>query len=175
MEYSKHQIILEAIEALKKEGSWTGKTHVQKTLAMTSFLFNEDFPFEFVLYKHGPYSFDVDQELDQMLSYDAVRLVPHGGYGPSLSPSKGSGFPTAFGDADEETMHQVKRVAKFVGSRNVVELEALATAAWIRTKENLVNEDETRVRLKELKPHLSDMAVRVGVQDADRFFSSVKS
>ena len=57
MDFKKHAFILAVIESLHKYGSWTGKTHVHKSLSLLRDRGNIDVPFSFVLYRHGPYSF----------------------------------------------------------------------------------------------------------------------
>ena len=70
MDFKKHAIILAVIDALHRHGSWTGKTHVQKALSLLRDAGSTEVPFQFVLYKHGPYSFDIEDELH------AVSRVP---------------------------------------------------------------------------------------------------
>lgn len=171
MDYDKHFYILTAVECLRKAGSWTGKTHVQKALALTSCLPGSSLPFDFVLYKHGPYSFDLDQELEEMMSYDALQMIPQGQYGPSLKPGQGSGFPTAFHSADvaDTTLKMIEQTAEFVGASTVIELESLATATWIRTRENVKEDSSVFARLRELKPHLAESVAKDGVLKSKTF------
>ena len=52
-----------------------------------------DVPEEYVLYKHGPYSFVVQSEIEEMKSYAGVSSDEvASGYGLSLSPGKNAGF-----------------------------------------------------------------------------------
>ena len=88
MEFRKHAFILEVINGLKAGGSWAGKTHVQKTLFLVNEATPVQVPFEFVLYKHGPYSFDIENELEQMKSYYAIAMMPVSSYGVVLKPSE---------------------------------------------------------------------------------------
>lgn len=171
MEYDLHAYILEAIRSLRKSGSWTGRTHVQKTLALVSAIVGADLPFSFVLYKHGPYSFEVNDEIDRMISYDALRSIPQGTYGPTLEPGDGECFTDAFGEGNQSALELIPKVAAYVGSRNVVSLEALATATWIRTRENVDDDLQVQNRLAELKPHLPIEIIEVGVRDSKAFLS----
>ncbi|HRK20166.1 MAG TPA: hypothetical protein PLX06_00040 [Fimbriimonadaceae bacterium] len=167
MNYDRHLYILRAIEGLREAKSWTGKTHVQKTLFLTQAIGFNELPFKFVLYRHGPYSFEVDQELEEMVSYGAIDVVPQGQYGPTLLPGEGRGFPEALGKAEPKGLDSISKVASFVGSRNVVALESLATATWVVREENVHGEEAVLKRLKELKPHLEDEIAKKGVQDSD--------
>ena len=172
MDYTKHQYIIAAVAALKTAGSWTGKTHVQKTLALTSLLGEDALPFEFVLYKHGPFSFDVDHELDQMQSYNAIDVISVAQYGTTIKIEKGSSFPKEYGDADPIILARIQAVANFNGSRGVVDLEALATSTWIRKKEGIGSDAAVLARLKDLKPHLAEGVADRGVKDSLKFLQT---
>ncbi len=173
MNYAGHQFILAAIEGLRTAGNWTGRTHVQKTLFLANATIAPEMPFEFVLYKHGPYSFDVDSELAQMESYGAVVVVPQRPYGPTLKTGDGAKFPRKLGGVTEASLLKVKAVARFVDERSVFALEALATAVWIRVKEDLNDTSTVTTRLRELKPHLSETDAATGVADSIIFLSKI--
>ena len=156
MELEKHAIILAVIERLRRYGSWTGKTHVQKTLALLADASCADVPFTFVLYKHGPYSFDVESELEQMCSYSAIDVFPNpDGYGVTICPGKMSPLVRRESNLTPDDEAEIDRVCGFVDSKNVTELEQLATAAWIRRREEISNHQDVTLRLHELKPHVS--------------------
>jgi len=59
-------VILSLIENLKKKGSWCGETHIQKATYFLQELFDFPLGFEFILYKHGPFSFDLSDKLTAM-------------------------------------------------------------------------------------------------------------
>src|SRR5437016_5656530 len=93
MNYRKPALVLSVIRGLRSQGSWTGKTYVQKTLFLLKAASDVEVPFSYVLYKHGPYSFEVEAELAQMRSYAAVRAEPDpDGFGVVLMPGPGADF-----------------------------------------------------------------------------------
>lgn len=155
MEMTKHRLLLAVIERLISYGSWTGKTHVQKTAFLLDTAKKLEMPFNFVLYKHGPYSFDIENELQEMRSYGAIDSVSVPGYGVTLKPSQNAEWLKTQEMLTEEQEQQIKRMCEFVRARNVTELERLATAAWIRTREHLTDPESIAMRLHELKPHVS--------------------
>ena len=124
MDYKKASLVLAVIRSLKQHGSWTGKTHVQKSLFLIKTATQIDVPFTFVLFKHGPYSFELETELEQMKSYLAITSEPDpNGYGVVLSPGPGSRFIDERGGLSDVESMRVGRVCRFVGQRNVSELE----------------------------------------------------
>lgn len=154
MEFKKHALILEVINGLKTAGSWTGKTHVQKTMFLVSEATPIQVPFEFVLYKHGPYSFDIENELEQMKSYDAVVVQPISGYGVELKPSENAALVGQIAPLSASEKESVNEICRFVGSKGVVELERLATAVWIRNHDHITDHHEVARRINALKPHI---------------------
>ena len=59
-------ILLQLIGSLKKYGSWGGETHVQKATYSLQQLKSVPLNFHFVLYKHGPFSFDLRDPFRQL-------------------------------------------------------------------------------------------------------------
>lgn len=155
MDIHRHALILAVVEKLREVGSWTGKTHVQKVLALVQDARNQKLPFEFVLYKHGPYSFDVADEIQQMKSYDAVKSIAQAPYGESLFLGSNAQFVKAGSNLTTAESDAIDRVCGFVGQKGVADLERLATAAWIRSRENITESKDVARRLNQLKPHVS--------------------
>ncbi len=156
MNYRKPALMLAVIRELRAQGSWTGKTHLQKSLFLLQATSQIDVPFSYVLYKHGPYSFEVESELEQMRSYAAVKFEPDpGGYGVVLTPGPGAEFVERGARLSVLEKVQVERVCRFVGRRNVSDLERLTTAAWIRVHEGVQESRQVALRLNQLKPHVS--------------------
>ena len=78
-------ILLQVAVQLNKNGSWTGETHVQKATFLLQKLLGVPVGFDFVLYKHGPFSFDLRDLLNQMEAERHIRLEeqPYP-YGPKI-------------------------------------------------------------------------------------------
>ncbi|MCA9049586.1 MAG: hypothetical protein KDA89_12705 [Planctomycetaceae bacterium] len=154
MNLHRHALIIAVVERLQNAGSWTGKTHVQKALSLLADTTNFDLPFSRVLYKHGPYSFDVAAALQEMKSYAAVNFVVKRPFGESFSVGAGAEFVKQHALSIDEA-HAVEKICKFVGQRGVMDLERIATAAWIRKREGLQDRQKVAERLHQLKPHVS--------------------
>ena len=101
MDYKKASLVLAVIRSLKQHGSWTGKTHVQKSLFLIKTATQIDVPFTFVLFKHGPYSFELETELEQMQTEVAITSEPDpNGYGVGPQHGPGSRFIDQEGRAE---------------------------------------------------------------------------
>ena len=60
---SRCALIVELVEKLHAQGSWCGETHVQKATYIVQDLAKLNIGYKFVIYKHGPFSFDLSSEL----------------------------------------------------------------------------------------------------------------
>lgn len=155
MDFKKHSFILSVIENLQKYGSWTGKTHIQKTSFLLKVLSKIEVPFRFVLYKHGPYSFELQNEFEEMKSYAATVSGEVTHYGSRFFLGMNATRIQEISPLDEAVVEEIERICKFVNCKNVSDLEKIATVAWIHFEEKLIDPDGVSNRLHELKPHIS--------------------
>jgi hypothetical protein len=51
-------LAVELAKQLRAEGSWCGETHLQKATFIIQDMTKANLGYKFVLYKHGPYSFE---------------------------------------------------------------------------------------------------------------------
>jgi hypothetical protein len=161
MDFRRHAYVLAIADCLHAHGSWTGKTHVQKALSLLRDRQEVDVPFDFVLYRHGPYSFEVESAIEEMRSYGAIEIEPVPGYGVVLKRGPMAGYVMDKGQLSQNEIEAINQVCAYVDGRNVLELERLATASWIRVRENVRSAPEVVKRLISLKPH-------IGAEDAEK-------
>jgi hypothetical protein len=90
-----------------------------------------------------------------MKSYTAVQVDTIPGTGVSLHDGDMASYFHDNAPLSAKQKKAIERVCKFIGGSNVLELERIATAAWIRTREKIENSRAVAVRLSELKPHVS--------------------
>src|SRR5437879_3671463 len=103
------------IEALRAQGNRTGKTHIIKGLFLAQAAGLLDDSFSFFLYKHGPYSTDIEENIEQMKSYGAVEVEPaFDGYGVLLSPGEMDSFVKKRVNLSDETLKALQRVCEFI-------------------------------------------------------------
>ena len=176
MDFAKHALILAMIEGLRAHGNRTGKTHVIKGLFLGKAAGVLEVPFDFFLYKHGPYSTDVEENLEEMISYGAVAVDPaFDGYGVILRPGEKADFAQARAPLRPETREGIGRICQFIQGKNAGQLERLATAAWIRTVEGIQQTDEVASRLNLLKPHVNLQQARESDEELRCFLSGNES
>jgi uncharacterized protein YwgA len=169
-------IIVGLARRLQEHGSWCGETHIQKSAYLASELLRIPFGFDFILYKHGPFSFELREEIDDMRVDGLLERVSQGPrYGPRLLVSdRGHAFEGRF----ERTMQRYEKaldwIAEQVKDRGVLELERLATALWV-TRQQRDKPASAKRRANELvllKPHVSPDAAISNVEEIDKLIGS---
>ena len=72
------------VEGMEQKLQWAGETHIQKALYFLHSMLNVPCLYNFVLYKHGPYSFDLHDDLGKMRAHLVLEIEPRRPYGPSF-------------------------------------------------------------------------------------------
>jgi uncharacterized protein YwgA len=168
MNYQKRTaILLSLIEHLRQLQSWCGETHVQKGTYFLQTLMGVPLEYEFILYKYGPYSFELSDELASMRADSLIRLSLNPPYGPSLVPGEAAGqVKNQFPRTLEQFERQIDFVANKLGDKQVSELEALSTALYVRVREDKdIPEDRHVQLLRESKPHMALELARNAVDE----------
>lgn len=154
----RHAIILSLIEHMEKEGSWCGETHIQKACYLLERLFDKPLNFDFILYRHGPYSFELSDELTAMRADLILELYSKfPSYGPSF---RRAGNSKMIKDMYPKTIEKHESIINFVaekiGSDGVLDLEKLSTALYVTSEKNSVESVEARSnQIHQLKPHIT--------------------
>jgi uncharacterized protein YwgA len=160
-------ILLTLNEELRTAGSWAGETHMQKATFFLQELMNMPLDFDFVLYKHGPFSFDLRDELTFMRAQGFFRLEPQYPYGPTLvGGEKSELLKQAFRQAIEERLPRIRFVSQKLGNKTVAGLERTATALYIRLREP-ADADPVQ-RLTSLKPHIAFPEAQAAVSEVEQ-------
>ncbi len=159
------------VKSLKENGSWTGETHIQKACYIAKTTRNIPIGVDFILYKHGPYSFDLTKSLGHMFSRDVIQRDVHaGGYGPSYRVNEGFwlSLTRAVGAIFNPYRDELEFVCRELGPKNVAELERVATAVYVRLEQPEFRADRAAAgrRLIELKPHFSAQTAAEGFDES---------
>ena len=148
---------------------YSGETHIQKTAYAAKQVLGVPLDASFILYKHGPYSFDVNATLASMRADRVLSLVPQGKYGPSYSLESASRSVLArFQQIVEANAEKIQRIAAEFAPKNVAELERIATAIYVAEKSPDASPAAHAAELNRLKPHIDLSIALAAVQEADR-------
>lgn len=169
-------ILLELISELKNAGSWCGETHIQKSAFFLEEMLGVPLDLGFIMYKYGPYSFELNDDLTALRAYNYISLTPQEPYGVAYSLHDEENKLKKFYEKDiEEFSEKISAVAETFGNKTVVELEKLATAFFIFNNENIEDPEEIAERLNEIKSHVSvkdaEKAAEEMLEIKDKIFS----
>lgn len=163
-------LVLNLALALKKNGSWAGETHIQKAAYYLKELLAVPVEASFLLYKHGPFSFDLREQLTDMEGLGFIKWNSFPPYGPSVAEGPfGEQLRAKFSDFSEKYAAQIDFIASRLAHHNVASLERIATALYV-TMEGY--QGSARVaRIIELKPHVEVPLAEKAVEE----FESIRN
>jgi uncharacterized protein YwgA len=148
---------------LRERGSWTGETHIQKTAFIAKTKREVPFESDFVLYKHGPFSFDMNKSIGHMLTRGVLTAYTNPGYGPSfrLNEALWRAIDKTVGGYFDQFETDLGIICDITAGKNVAELERIATAVYVIDSFPDVAPDEQAATICKLKPHISrDLAIQ---------------
>jgi uncharacterized protein YwgA len=170
-------VLTELMDHLRAHGSWCGETHVQKAVYFLQDVLRVPTGFEYILYKYGPYSFDLTEELTALRADYLIQLDHKSpGYGPALVPTATSAaLRERYPKTLDEYRAQIAFLAEVFDSKGVADLEKLATALYV-TRELAEGADCSgrARRLCELKPHVSQSDALAAIQQFDRIVAKAR-
>ena len=153
----KWAMVTELISEMRQKGGWSGETHIQKSFYFLQDLLQVPCGYTFVFYKHGPFSFDLHDDLGRMRANLFLDVEPHPPYGPSfgLGRRKANEIQGVKEVLSRYGKH-VGFISEALGHRDVRTLEQYSTALFVRI--SLPNEDPQRwiAEIRSLKPHINE-------------------
>jgi hypothetical protein len=163
---------------MRQRGSWCGETHLQKALYLLQDLAGVSTDMDFILYKHGPFSFDLRDTIAAMRADELFELkIQPQPYGAKLIPMENATyleakFPNTLGKYQE----QIEFVADEVADKGVSELERLATALFLARRELVgASADDRAKRLCQVKPHIPYQLALEATEEIDRLLTQAKN
>lgn len=168
-------VLLSLIREMINKGSWSGETHIQKAAYFLQVLLEVPLEFDFILYKHGPFSFDLSDEItalraDALLRYQ-TRPYP---YGPSIVPTdEAQLFLDSYPKTLKRYHDRISFVADRLGKMGVADLERLATALYVTLNQN-GQSGRRAEQIHRLKPHISLEEADLAVQRTDEIMGEAR-
>ncbi len=161
-------LVVGLVDEMHEAGSWLSETHIQKCVFFLKQVAAVHIEYEFILYKHGPYSFDLREDIFAMRTAQALDLEGRPPYGPSFSVGKfGATLMARFSTALDQHRTQLQFVAENLSDKHAAELERLATAAYVTSEHPDESADDRAEEVHRLKPFiLTDIAL-LAVQETD--------
>lgn len=163
-------LLTELVEQMRAQNSWCGETHLQKATFFLQGLFDVDLGYEFIVYKHGPFSFDLRDELGELVSDRLIRYEPQlPPYGPRIAATEeGERVQNIYPRTLARHAAKIRFVAEKLDARGVVYLERLATALYVTLEHPQAGQNERVRSLRVLKPHIGEPAALQAVEEVDQ-------
>ncbi len=153
-------LVLDFVRRFKDKGSWCGETHIQKSMYFLQEFMNVPLDLNYIFYKHGPYSFDLNDLLTALRGNGLVEIRSHAPYGPHLhATASAAGYLALYSVTIARYQAAMDFVAEKLAQKNVAELERLSTALYVRLQSPNGAHAELAEEMNKLKPH-------VGIHDA---------
>ncbi len=151
-------VLLNLIDMLGAKGSRCGETHIQKAVYFSQTMFNVPIDYQFVLYKYGPFSFELSDELVRIRADGLLKSVPTPPFGVTFHLEKaGNQLRAKFSKTGKRYEGIINLLTDEIGDKGVKELERLATIQYIKIKcAEKQSPDALAGKLIELKPHIAE-------------------
>ena len=159
----------ELIAGLRAAGSWCGETHVQKSVYVLQVGLHVPLRYDYILYKHGPYSFELKSQMAGLIGRGLLRQeFSSPPYGPRLiGTDVMESHVSRYADKIGQHSAAIRRVAQFFRDRGVAELEVLSTALYVTVSQRGETAEKRAERVHGLKPHVSLKTALGAVSDLD--------
>jgi hypothetical protein len=162
-------LLTQLVQRMREQQSWCGETHLQKATFFLQALLGVELDYDFVVYKHGPFSFDLRDELGGFASDQLIRYQPQvPPYGPRIAVTEeGEGMQDIYPKTLAENAEKIAFVAEKLDARGVIDLERLATALYVSLEAREASAEERARLLRQLKPHIPEPAAVRAIEEVD--------
>ena len=165
-------LVAKLIKKTRAAGGWAGQTHIQKTMFFLQDLLQVPGGYNFVLYRHGPYSFDLRSELGRLRVNAVLDVDLQRPYGASFKLGEaGSSLIQRGIQAVNKYYEQLDFVVDTLARKDVMQLERLGTALLVKNQHADSDEFVLANKIVAIKPHISSSdaleAVRAVAQIED--------
>lgn len=170
----RRQLLCKLVGTMREKGSWCGETHIQKSVLFLQSFLGIPLGYRFVMYKHGPFSYDLRRELGQMLDGFIMDLKPNEGYGPSyLLGIRGD----TYAHQSEQFKDEIQFVCNNVSIKGTRELERFSTAYFVGLEEKSQAADPYRIaqQICDIKPHIDFNDAIVAVRNVEKLIDKAEN
>jgi hypothetical protein len=164
-------------DRLREQNSWCGETHVQKSAYLLQEMLDVPLGYDFTLYKYGPFSFDLRDEIGEMRAEELIGLDSHDRrYGPRfVITDEAHHLQSRYSRTLAEYEPMIDFVAEQVGDRGVLAVERLATAFYVTHTNPHAPAGERVEALCQLKPHIQYELAADAVREVDEIIERAQT
>lgn len=170
-QYQTYGFILYLINSLHRNNSWCGETHIQKNIYIFQNIYENDICFNFILYKHGPYSFDLHDIVNDLYQYKFIYAKQIPPFGPRICiTNEGEKYLL---NIEINNLSNIDTITNKFGNTTVQYLEKMSTALLILKNNPHLSSVERSVILHTIKPHITIKDAEDATQNMDMIYSEL--
>lgn len=173
----RNALVLALVHRLAEANIPCKETHVQKFAFLLQEGMEVPLGFQFSLYKHAPFSFELSESLGELRGASLLDLNTRPypfGYSMGVSDN-GAALIRRFSRILDQYQREFDFVVRRLAVRSLVELEVLATALYVSKASAPESSDDTVTRMLKLQPHISQDAAEHAVNDVNDILEQAPS
>ena len=138
------------------------RTQIQKEMFVTKVLCYVPLQYEFVIHDFGPYSFELDQDIRELVAFGYIEDASEiGQIGSRYKVTETGGkYLERYKPDTDKYSSQLDRAVKLLAGHNVGVLELASTAIYVIEVIGIDDRDEALKTIKEIKPKYSDKKIK---------------
>jgi hypothetical protein len=160
---NRFEFLIWIVSKLNDVGSWSGNTHIQKIAELAQSISGKEF-YKFVLYHYGPYSFDLNGDLNLLVSAGYLeKEIAEAGYHYRLT-EKGTKMLNELQEASEQgkVLKVAEKVSELLGKAPTIVLELISTIDYFERKAK--DDEELIANVRKVKPQFSEEIVKKALE-----------
>ncbi len=164
-------LVSELLDRIRANNVWAGPVHLQKSMFFLQEMRGVPLDFEFVLYRYGPYSFELQDEIEYIRGSGFLKWFFHDspGYATGLETTEASrNIRDKLPKLMDKYEDDLAFVSENIGPMRSMQLERVSTSFYYMVKGLEGDEDIAREVCK-VKPHIDYSDAAEAVQQVRQF------
>lgn len=167
-------ITLLLLQTIRERTNWYGETKVQECLFFLQETQNVPLGFRFILYGHGPFSFDLRELLGELRANALIDLRIGSPLGPSLDVAPiGTRLLERHAHLCAPYADAVARVVGVLAGYGMPELERLSTSLYVAQRHGELSASARARLVVDLKPHIPEDEANAAMHQIDQLIGAV--
>jgi len=164
-------LVSELLDRIRANNVWAGPVHLQKSMFFLQEMRGVPLDFEFVLYRYGPYSFELQDEIEYIRGSGILKWFFHDspGYATGLETTEASrNIRDKLPKLMEKYEDDLAFVSENIGPMRSMQLERVSTSFYYLVK-GLEGDEEIAREVCKVKPHIDYPDAVEAVQQVRQF------
>ena len=152
-------VLVRLIERLNNKGRGCNEVYIQRAVYVIQSLCRVNLDFSFVLYKYGPFSFDLQDELTICRADGLLSIETHAVVGATFAATElGRRLMGRFSVTNDFTV-KFEELVTWVSECSITQLDKLSTAIYVIREMKTGSQKDKARRLLQVNPQISAVEV----------------